>query len=102
MPAAQTCSIARPVLGIPPAWYKSREYRSRIVAAPREVLVEFGTKLSEGTAVRVLDSTADLRYLIIPQRPDGTADWSEDKLATLVTRDSMIGTAHAEPAESAG
>ena len=91
----------RPVLGIPPAWYKSREYRSRIVAEPRNVLEEFGTDLPESVAVRVLDSTADLRYLVIPRRPPGTDGWSEEKLASLVSRDSMIGTAVAEPAESA-
>lgn len=85
----------RPILGIPPLWYKSREYRSRTVREPRAVLAEFGTDIPEGTAVRVLDSTADIRYLVLPRRPDGTEKMSETELATLVTRDSMIGTATA-------
>ena len=82
----------RMILGIPPAWYKSREYRSRVVREPRSVLAEFGLVLSDQVEVRVHDSNADLRYLVIPQRPDGTNDWSEEALARLVTRDSMIGT----------
>lgn len=85
----------RPILGIPPLWYKSREYRSRAVREPRAVLTEFGTNIPETTEVRVLDSTADIRYLVIPRRPAGTDGMSEDELAALVTRDSMIGTATA-------
>ncbi|QQS12656.1 MAG: nitrile hydratase subunit alpha [Rhodospirillales bacterium] len=81
----------RMVLGIPPDWYKSRAYRSRAVREPREVLREFGTELPDGVAVRVHDSTADMRYLVLPRRPEGTEGWSEDKLASLVSRDSMIG-----------
>ncbi len=89
----------RNLLGIPPAWYKSREYRARVVREPRAVLKEFGTTLPPGTSIRVLDSTADLRYLVVPRRPDGTEDWPAERLKSLVTRDSMIGTAPAtEPA----
>ena len=82
----------RMILGIPPAWYKSREYRSRVVNEPRAVLAEFGVVLPDTMEVRVHDSNADLRYLVIPRRPEGTQGWSEDALARLVTRDSMIGT----------
>lgn len=85
----------RNILGIPPAWYKSPQYRSRVVHEPRAVLAEFGTELPEGVRIQVLDSTADLRYLIIPVRPAGTEEWSDDDLARLVSRDSMIGTAFA-------
>lgn len=81
-----------PVLGLPPTWYKSPPYRSRAVADPRGVLEEFGVYLPETTSVRVWDSTAEVRYLVIPQRPKGTDGWSEDDLADLVTRNSMIGT----------
>jgi nitrile hydratase subunit alpha len=81
----------RAVLGLPPDWYKSRAYRSRAVREPRAVLQEFGTELPEGVEVRVHDSTADMRYLVLPERPAGTEGWSEDRLAALVTRDSMIG-----------
>ncbi len=81
-----------PVLGLPPAWYKSMPFRSRAVIDPRGVLAEFGVKLPGGTEVRVWDSTAEIRYLVIPERPDGTEGWSEDELAAIVTRDSMIGT----------
>ena len=81
-----------PVLGLPPVWYKSMPYRSRAVMEPRAVLAEFGVSLPEGTAVRVWDSTAEVRYLVIPQRPGGTEGWSAEQLAGLVTRDSMIGT----------
>jgi nitrile hydratase len=81
-----------PVLGLPPVWYKSMPYRSRAVIEPREVLKEFGMELPDGTEVRVWDSTAEIRYLVIPMRPDGTGDWNEERLAELVTRDSMIGT----------
>ena len=81
-----------PVLGLPPVWYKSASYRSRVVIEPRAVLAEFGLVLSQETKIRVWDSTAELRYLVLPQRPAGTDGWSEEKLAALVTRDSMIGT----------
>lgn len=80
-----------PVLGLPPTWYKSAPYRSRAVRDPRGVLAEFGVELSPATEVRVWDSTAEIRYLVIPQRPAGTDGWSEEQLAELVTRDSMIG-----------
>jgi nitrile hydratase len=81
----------RPVLGFPPDWYKSKAYRSRAVREPRAVLSEFGTTLSDGVAVRVHDSTADMRYLVLPMRPEGTEGMDEAALAELVTRDSMIG-----------
>ncbi|MEQ9017481.1 MAG: nitrile hydratase subunit alpha [Nitratireductor sp.] len=80
------------VLGLPPVWYKSPPYRSRAVIDPRGVLEEFGLRLPGETAVRVWDSTAELRYLVVPQRPSGTQGWAEEALAALVTRDSMIGT----------
>jgi len=80
------------VLGLPPVWYKSAPYRSRAVRDPRSVLTEFGVKLPEETEIRVWDSTAEVRYLVIPRRPEGTDGWSEEKLAELVTRNSMIGT----------
>ena len=83
----------RNVLGLPPSWYKSREYRSRVVREPREVLAEFGTELGAGVEVRVHDSTADMRYLVLPMRPAGTQGLGEDELAALVTRDCMIGVA---------
>ena len=90
-----------PVLGLPPVWYKSAPYRSRAVIDPRGVLRDFGVELPAGTRIRVWDSTAELRYLVIPQRPAGTDGWSEEALATLVTRDSMIGTGLAlSPGES--
>jgi nitrile hydratase len=81
-----------PVLGLPPVWYKSAPYRSRAVIDPRGVLADFGFELPTGTQIRVWDSTAEVRYLVLPMRPAGTDAWSEDQLATLVTRDSMIGT----------
>ncbi len=81
-----------PVLGLPPVWYKSAPYRSRAVIDPRGVLKEFGTELPDDVAVRVWDSTAEVRYLVIPERPAGTEGLSEDDLAALVTRDGMIGT----------
>jgi len=81
-----------PVLGLPPVWYKAPAYRSRVVIDPRGVLAEFGVTLLPGQAVRVWDSTAEVRYLVIPMRPEGTEGWSEEKLQQLVTRDSMIGT----------
>lgn len=80
------------VLGLPPTWYKSAPYRSRAVIDPRGVLAEFGTELREDTEVRVWDSTAEVRYLVIPQRPSGTEDLDEAQLAAMVTRDGMIGT----------
>ena len=81
-----------PLLGIPPGWYKSDAYRARAVREPRKVLKEFGVELPSQTAVRVWDSTAEVRYLVIPQRPTGTEGMDEDALMLLVTRDSMIGT----------
>ncbi len=81
-----------PVLGLPPVWYKSPPYRARAVKEPRTVLAEFGVTLPEGKEVRVWDSTAEMRYLVIPERPAGTGGWSEEQLAAIVTRDSMIGT----------
>jgi len=85
----------RYVLGPPPDWYKSRNYRSRAVREPRTVLREFGTEIADGVEVRVHDSTADMRYLVLPERPAGTAKLSEAKLAELVGRDSMIGVSRA-------
>jgi len=81
------------LLGPPPAWYKSLPYRSRAVSEPRAVLAEFGVELDPDVELRVLDSTADIRYLVVPQRPEGTECMSEEELAALVTRDSMIGVA---------
>ena len=81
-----------PVLGLPPSWYKSHAYRSRSVIEPRAVLKEFGVTVPEDREVRVWDSTSELRYLVLPQRPDGTESLGEDALADLVSRDSMIGT----------
>ena len=81
-----------PVLGLPPVWYKSAPYRARAVSDPRGVLREFGVELTDTTQIRVWDSTAEVRYLVLPMRPAGTQGWPEEKLATLVTRDSMIGT----------
>jgi nitrile hydratase len=89
-----------PVLGLPPVWYKSAPYRAKAVRDPRGVLADFGVTLPEGTEIRVWDSTAEIRYLVLPQRPEGTDGWSEEELARLVTRDSMIGTGLAlTPAE---
>ncbi|GAA1706608.1 nitrile hydratase subunit alpha [Kribbella yunnanensis] len=84
-----------PVLGLPPRWYKDAPYRSRVVREPRAVLNEFGTTLSDDVEVRVWDSSAELRYLVLPQRPAGTDDWTEEQLRELVTRDSMIGVTKA-------
>jgi nitrile hydratase subunit alpha len=81
-----------PVLGLPPVWYKSAPYRSRAVIDPRGVLQDFGLTLADDVGIRVWDSTAEIRYLVLPQRPGGTDGWGEDQLADLVTRDSMIGT----------
>ena len=83
----------RMLLGIPPEWYKSRNYRSRMVREPRAVLAEFGLEIPERVAIRVHDSTADMRYLVLPMRPPGTDGWNEERLASLVTRDCMIGVA---------
>jgi nitrile hydratase len=81
----------RMVLGLPPDWYKSRQYRSRVVREPRAVLSEFGTELPDTVEIRVHDSTADMRYLVLPERPPGTEGWDEARLAGLVSRDAMIG-----------
>jgi nitrile hydratase subunit alpha len=81
-----------PVLGLPPVWYKSAPYRSRAVSDPRGVLRDFGVELPDEVEVRVWDSTAEIRYLVVPIRPEGTDGWSEEELQALVTRDSMIGT----------
>jgi nitrile hydratase len=89
----------RALLGMSPAWYKSGSYRSRVVREPRRVLAEFGVKLNRDVDVRVHDSTAELRYMVLPQRPAGTVDWSEEELAALVTRDSLIGTQRELPTE---
>ena len=83
----------RPVLGLPPDWYKQKPYRARAVKEPRNVLAEFGTVIPEDVEIRVSDSTAMVRYLVLPQRPSGTETWSEEELASLVTRDAMIGVA---------
>ena len=80
------------VLGLPPVWYKSAPYRSRVVKDPRGVLADFGLTLPEDTEIRVWDSTAETRFIVLPMRPEGAEGWSEEKLAELVTRDSMIGT----------
>jgi nitrile hydratase len=81
-----------PVLGLPPVWYKSAPYRSRAVSEPRAVLADFGVTLPPETEIRVWDSTAEVRYLVVPMRPTGTEGWDEERLAALVTRDAMIGT----------
>jgi nitrile hydratase len=81
-----------PVLGLPPSWYKSPAYRARVVAEPRAVLAEFGLELADDVEVRVWDSTAEVRYLVLPMRPPGTEALTEKELAALVTRDSMVGT----------
>ncbi len=90
-----TCTLCScypwPVLGLPPAWYKSSAYRSKVVIEPRSVLDDFGTSLDDDVEVRVWDSSAEIRYLVIPQRPEGTEGMSEEDLAQLVTRDAMIG-----------
>ena len=87
-----------PVLGLPPSWYKDPAYRSRIVREPRRVLAEMGLTIAEDVEVRVWDSSAEIRYLVLPERPGGTDGWDEARLATLVTRDAMIGVAAATPA----
>ncbi len=83
----------RMLLGLPPDWYKSRNYRSRVVREPRAVLAELGLQLPDRVQVRVHDSTAEMRYMVLPLRPPGTGDWSEERLASIVTRDCMIGVA---------
>ena len=91
-----------PVLGLPPTWYKSPPYRSRMVREPRTVLEEFNLTLPDEVAVNVWDSSSDVRYMVLPQRPQGTEDWTEEQLAGIVTRDCMIGVARPGiPAESA-
>ena len=80
------------ILGLAPTWYKANEYRARVVREPRKVLQEFGVKLDDSVEVRIWDSTAELRYLVLPERPAGTEGWDEQKLAALVSRNSMIGT----------
>ena len=90
------------VLGLPPVWYKSAPYRSRVVREPRSVLADFGVTLPASTKIRVWDSTAETRYIVVPQRPAGTEGWSEGQLATRVTRDSMIGTGLSLPAAEQG
>lgn len=86
----------RPVLGLPPDWYKLKPYRARAVSEPRAVLAEFGTVIPDGVEIRVSDSTAMVRYLVLPKRPAGTEGFSEAQLATLVTRDTMIGVVEAK------
>jgi nitrile hydratase len=86
------------VLGLPPVWYKSGPYRARAVIDPRGVLAEFGVTLPADVELRVWDSTAEIRYLVLPERPAGTDGWTEEQLATLVTRDAMIGTGLPKPA----
>jgi nitrile hydratase len=85
-----------PVLGLPPVWYKSPPYRSRAVADPRGVLAEFGTELADEVEIRVWDSTSEVRFLVLPERPPGTDDWGEAELAKLVTRNAMIGVERAK------
>jgi len=89
------------VLGLPPVWYKAPAYRSRAVIDPRGVLAEFGVTLPESKKIRVWDSTAELRYLVVPERPNGTDGWSDERLADLVSRDAMIGTGLAAVPENA-
>ena len=86
----------RMLLGLPPDWYKSSNYRKRVVREPRTVLAEFGTRIPDSVTIRVHDSTADMRYMVLPMRPAGTEGWSEERLAGIVTRDSMVGVALAQ------
>ncbi len=88
------------VLGLPPVWYKSAPYRARAVSEPRKVLAEFGTELPESTKIKVWDSTSEMRYLVLPMRPEGTDGWSEEQLQELVSRNSMIGVELAKSAEN--
>jgi thiocyanate hydrolase subunit gamma len=92
----------RPVLGLPPDWYKLKPYRARAVIEPRLLLAEFGTIIPDNVEIRVNDSTAFVRYLVLPKRPPGTSELSEEQLAALVTRDAMIGVVPVEPPENAG
>lgn len=91
-----------PVLGLPPVWYKSAAYRSRAVIDPRGLLREFGLELPDDVEVRVWDSTAEVRYLVLPERPRGTEDWTEEELAAIVTRDAMVGVAKVRVPEGSG
>jgi len=91
-----------PVLGLPPVWYKSAPYRSRAVSDPRGVLEEFGTELADDVEIRVWDSTSEMRYLVLPERPERTEGWSEADLSRLVTRNAMIGVEKAKPPENLG
>ena len=91
----------RAVLGLPPDWYRSKNYRSRIVIEPRKVLKEFGTEVPDDMTVRVHDSLADLRYLVLPRRPAGTDGWSAEQLAAIVTRDCMVGVINPQPGKDA-
>jgi nitrile hydratase len=91
-----------PVLGLPPVWYKAAPYRARAVADPRAVLQEFGTELAEDVDIRVWDSTSEMRYLVLPERPQGTEGWSEEALAALVTRNAMIGVEQAKSPQEIG
>jgi nitrile hydratase len=93
----QCSCTAWPVLGLPPDWYKSPAYRARVVREPRRVLREMGLELPDGVAVRVWDTTAETRYMVLPLRPAGTGGWSEERLAALVTREAMIGVALVDP-----
>jgi len=86
----------RMLLGLPPDWYKSGNYRKRVVREPRAVLAEFGTRIPDDVAIRVHDSTADMRYMVLPMRPAGTEGWSEERLAGIVSRDAMVGVALAQ------
>ena len=90
------------LLGLPPVWYKSAPYRSRAVADPRGVLREFGTELPDNVEIRVWDSTAEVRYLVLPERPEGTDGWSEDELAAIVTRNAMVGVETVRAPKAAG
>ena len=87
----------RALLGMPPTWYKSENYRKRVVREPRAVLREFGTVIPDNVAVRVHDSNADMRYVVVPMRPAGTEGWSEEKLASIITRDSLVGVTVPKP-----
>src|SRR5215510_12032895 len=91
-----------PVLGLPPVWYKSAPYRARVVADPRGVLKEFGTELGEEIEIRVWDSTSEVRFLVLPERPADTEGWSEEDLAALVTRNAMIGVEKANAPKDSG
>jgi nitrile hydratase len=90
------------VLGLPPTWYKSAPYRSRVVSEPRTVLREFGLELSDDVVVNVWDSSSDLRYMVLPERPKGTDGWTEEQLAAIVSRDSMVGVARPQVPAGAG